>query len=155
MSDKCPTLEEQEAIGARFARHTNVRQFYQLSDKTEDKMAENPKISARLSADTVALLDAYAAALVISRSEAIERLINRGIENVDRVELLKNIVTQKFERFENRLIKLQIQNLKTANFAALLSANLLRKSGVTEEDIERIKSAAENKAIVELKNGQV
>lgn len=116
-------------------------------------MAENPKISARLRADTVAQLDAYAAKIGISRSEAIERLINGGLENLDRAELLKNIVIQKFERLENRLIKLQIQNLKTANFAALLIANLLKKSGGTDEDIERIKNAAENKAIVELKNG--
>ena len=116
-------------------------------------MAENPKISARVRADTMAQLDAYAAGLGISRSEAIERLINVGFENFDRAELLKNIVTQKFERLENRLIKLQIQNLKTANFAALLMANLLKKSGASDEDIERIKIAAENKAIVELKNG--
>jgi len=116
-------------------------------------MAENSKISARLRADTVGLLDAYATRLGVSRSEAVERLIALGLENMDRAEMLKNIVTQKFERFENRLIKLQIQNLKTSNFAALLSANLLKKSGTIDEDIERIKSAAESKAIVELKNG--
>lgn len=124
-------------------------------------MSQNTKISARMSSDVVAQLDAYASALHITRSEAIERLIHAGLENIERSEYLKNTITQRLERLEkqienstNRLASIQIKTHKKAMLTSLLCLNVIKSvSNLNEDQIRVLTSAADAKAIEDIRNG--
>lgn len=124
-------------------------------------MGQNTKISARMASDTVAQLDAYASALKITRSEAIERLIKSGLENIDRTEYLRNSVIQKLEKLEkqfengtNRICAIQVKTHKKATLASLLGLNLIKSlNNLSEDQIRALVSAAETKAIEDLRHG--
>lgn len=124
-------------------------------------MAQNTKISARISSDIVAQLDAYASALHITRSEAIERLIISGLENIEKSIYLKNTVIQRFEKLEklvengsNRVCAIQMKTHKKATLASLLGLNLIRSiNNLNEDQIRALVSAADLKAIEDLRNG--
>lgn len=124
-------------------------------------MAQTMKISARMSSDILAQLDAFAAAQQITRSEALERLIITGFSNVERAESMKNIVIQKLEKFEklvdastNRLASLQVKTHKKATLASLLSLNITKVvNNLSDDQIRSLLSAADAKAIEDLRNG--
>ena len=124
-------------------------------------MAQNIKISARMSSDIVAQLDAYASALKITRSEGLERLINAGLENIGRSEYLRNSFIQRIEKLEklvengtNRVCAIQIKTHKKATLASLLGLNLLKSiNNPNEDQIRALVSAADLKAIEDLRNG--
>lgn len=132
-----------------------------MSDKMEAKMAQNTKISARLSCDILSQVDAFASALQITRSEALERLIITGFSNVERGEQIKNMVIQRLEKLEkvlesntNRLANIQVKTHKKATLVSLLSLNMTKVvNNMSDDQIRTVVNAAEAKAIEDLRNG--
>jgi len=124
-------------------------------------MAQNTKISARLSCDILSQVDAFASALQITRSEALERLIITGFSNVERGEQIKNMVIQRLEKLEkvlesntNRLANIQVKTHKKATLVSLLSLNMTKVvNNMSDDQIRTVVNAAEAKAIEDLRNG--